>query len=58
MVPTSSIAEQCKEIANQGRVLLSVSLVEEPDDQHPPRCSQSPGSEISDRCIRGAWFCL
>lgn len=58
MVPTSSIAEQCKEIANQGRVLLSASLVEEPDDQHPPRCSQSPGSEISDRCIRGAWFCL
>ena len=60
VVSPPSIAEQCKEIANQGRVLLSASLVEESPHKHPTvsRCGQSPGSEISDRCIRGTWFCL
>eukprot|EP00435_Cladocopium_sp_Y103_P025145 s2863_g6.t1 len=61
VISTPSIAEQCKEIANQGRVLLSASLVEEHSPHNHPtlsRCIHSPGSEISDRCIRRTWFCL
>lgn len=61
VISTPSIAEQCKEIANQGRVLLSASLVEEHSPHRHPtlsRCTHSPGSEISDRCIRATWFCL
>ncbi|CAJ1443564.1 unnamed protein product [Effrenium voratum] len=62
--PTSpSISQQCRQISDQGRILLSASLAEDAMSPQPPtrrsRCGFSPDSDkISAGCLRDSWFCL